>query len=126
MSFTSILNKLFGNKSQRDLKEIQPIVDQINALGPKMKELTNDELRDTITNIKKELAKATEADTNAIAEIKSKIEELPFDERQPLWDDIDSREKTFSTLTRPSLTGCFPQYLPPCARQPPALPPMRR
>lgn len=45
MSFTSILNKLFGNKSQRDLKEIQPIVDQINALGPKMKELTNDELR---------------------------------------------------------------------------------
>lgn len=55
MSFTSILNKLFGNKSQRDLKEIQPIVDQINALGPKMKELTNDELRDTITNIKRNL-----------------------------------------------------------------------
>lgn len=45
MSFISVLNKIFGNKSQRDLKEIQPIVNEINALGPKMKELTNDELR---------------------------------------------------------------------------------
>lgn len=108
MSFTSILNKLFGNKSQRDLKEIQPIVDQINALGPKMKELTNDELRDTITNIKKELAKATEADTNAIAEIKSKIEELPFDERQPLWDDIDSREKNILDTYETELDRVLP------------------
>ncbi|WP_290199518.1 hypothetical protein, partial [uncultured Muribaculum sp.] len=92
MSLNSILSKLFGNKSQRDLKEIQPIVDQINALGPRMKELTNDELRDTINRIKQELADATSADTTAIAEIKNKIEELPFDERQPLWDDIDNRE----------------------------------
>ena len=45
MSVLSILNKLFGNKSQRDLREIQPIVDQINALGPDMKKLSNDELR---------------------------------------------------------------------------------
>ncbi|WP_303742332.1 hypothetical protein, partial [uncultured Muribaculum sp.] len=81
MSLNSILSKLFGNKSQRDLKEIQPIVDQINALGPRMKELTNDELRDTINRIKQELADATSADTTAIAEIKNKIEELPFDER---------------------------------------------
>ena len=91
MSFTSILNKLFGNKSQRDLKEIQPIVDKINALGPEMKALSNDELRETITKIKGELKAATEADTTAIAELKAKIEELPFDERQPLWDDIDNQ-----------------------------------
>ncbi len=74
MSFTSILNKLFGNKSQRDLKEIQPIVDQINALGPEMKKLSNDELRDVITNIKKELQEAVADDTKAIEELKAKIE----------------------------------------------------
>lgn len=84
MSFISVLNKIFGNKSQRDLKEIQPIVNEINALGPKMKELTNDELRQTITDIKAGLAKAVEADTAAIEEIKGRIESLPFEERQPL------------------------------------------
>lgn len=108
MSFTSILNKLFGNKSQRDLKEIQPIVDKINALGPEMKALSNDELRETITKIKGELKAATEADTTAIAELKAKIEELPFDERQPLWDDIDNREKNILDIYEKELDRVLP------------------
>ncbi len=108
MSLTTILNKLFGNKSQRDLKEIQPIVDQINALGPKMKELSNDELRDVITNIKKELQDAVADDTKAIAELKAKIEELPFDERQPLWDDIDAREKNILEIYEKELDRVLP------------------
>ena len=93
MSLTSILSKLFGNKSQRDLKEIKPIVDKINALGPKMKELTNDELRQVITDVRAALAEATAADNEAIAQIKAKVEDLPFEERQPLWDEIDAHEK---------------------------------
>lgn len=108
MAFTSFLNKLFGNKSQRDLKEIQPIVDQINALGPDMKKLSNDELRAVITDIKDGLKKAVEEDTNAIAEIKSKIEELPFDERQPLWDDIDQREKNILEVYEDELNKVLP------------------
>ena len=42
MSVLSFLGKIFGNKSQRDLKEIQPIIDKINAIGPTLKDLTND------------------------------------------------------------------------------------
>ena len=75
MSVLSILNKLFGNKSQRDLREIQPIVDQINALGPDMKKLSNDELRQIVTDVKKQLADAVSDDSQAIADIKSRIEE---------------------------------------------------
>ena len=93
MSFTSLLNKLFGNKSQRDLKEIKPIVDKINALGPAMKELSNDELRAKIAEVRQALADSIAEDQKAIDELKIKIEELPFEERQPLWDNIDKREK---------------------------------
>lgn len=93
MSFTSFLSKLFGNKSQRDLKEIRPIVDKIVALGPVMKELSNDELRAKIAEVRQALADSTAEDQNTINELKAKIEELPFDQRQPLWDDIDKREK---------------------------------
>ncbi len=93
MSFTSFLNKLFGNKSQRDLKEIKPIVDKIIALGPAMKELSNDQLREKIAEVRKALADSTAADQKAINELKVKIEELPFEQRQPLWDEIDKREK---------------------------------
>ena len=37
MSLTTFLNKIFGNKSQRDLREIQPIVNKIKASHPKWK-----------------------------------------------------------------------------------------
>ena len=93
MSFSSFLSKIFGNKSQRDLKEIQPIVNSIKALGPKMKELSNDELRQAITDVRADIAAAIAADVKAKEEKRRQVETLPFDERQPLWDAIDEHEK---------------------------------
>ena len=45
MGFNDILTKLFGNKSQRDLKEINPYVEKIKAAYPAIEALSNDELR---------------------------------------------------------------------------------
>ena len=93
MSFNSFLSKIFGNKSQRDLKEIQPIVNKIKALGPQMKELSNDQLRDAISTVRADIKSAINEDEQAIATTKEKIETLPFDKRQELWDEIDRHEK---------------------------------
>lgn len=84
MSLQTFLSKLFGNKSQRDLKEIKPIVDKINALGPGLKELTNDQLRGKIDEVRADIAAAIKADEDASAELREKVETLPFNERQPL------------------------------------------
>lgn len=108
MSITSVLNKLFGNKSQRDLKEIRPIVDQIKALGPQMQQLSNDQLRDAITAVRKDLADSTAADEQAIAENKTKIDDLPFDKRQPLWDQIDKHEKNILDTLEKKLNEHLP------------------
>lgn len=93
MSLNSFLSKIFGNKSQRDLKEIKPTIDKINAIGPTLKNLTNDELRGKIQTVRDDIAAATRDDENAVAELKTQIEDLPFDKRQPLWDKIDEHEK---------------------------------
>jgi preprotein translocase subunit SecA len=93
MSFTDILSKLFGNKSQRDRRELQPIVDRINALRPELEKLTNDELRQKIVDVRKAIADAIADDTAKKQEIQDKIETLSFEERQPLWDEIDRLEK---------------------------------
>ncbi len=58
MSFINFLGKLFGNKSERDLKEIRPIVDKINALGPELKDLTNDQLRQRIDAVRARIAES--------------------------------------------------------------------
>jgi protein translocase subunit secA len=93
MSFNSFLSKIFGNKSQRDLKEIQPIVNKIKALGPKMQGLDNDGLRAAIADVRADIKSAIAADEQAITDNKAKIEQLPFDQRQELWDEIDRHEK---------------------------------
>jgi preprotein translocase subunit SecA len=93
MSLTDILSKLFGNKSQRDLREIQPIVDKIKALEPQMKGLTPDGLRQQIDNVRADIRSVVEPHEKAIDELKQQIQSLPFDERQPLWDKIDQHEK---------------------------------
>ena len=108
MSIQSFLSKLFGNKSQRDLKEIKPVIDKINAIGPTLKNLTNDELRGKIDEVRQAIAQAIKADEDAAAEIRSKVEDLPFDERQPLWDEIDKHEKNILDILEEQLNEHLP------------------
>jgi preprotein translocase subunit SecA len=41
----SLIKKVFGTKNARELKKLQPVVDEINGLAPKFKALSDDELR---------------------------------------------------------------------------------
>ena len=93
MSLNSFLKKVFGNKSTRDLKEIQPIVARIKALGPEMAALDNDALRQKITDVRADIKSAIAPDEEAIAKTREEVETLPIDKRQPLWNDIDRHEK---------------------------------
>ena len=51
-SLNKLLSSLFGNKADRDIKEIRPIVEQILAVEPDIQKLTNDELRAKVDEIK--------------------------------------------------------------------------
>ncbi|MBR3831532.1 MAG: preprotein translocase subunit SecA [Muribaculaceae bacterium] len=108
MSFTSFIKKLFGDKSQRDLKEIMPIVDKIKALGPDMEKLSIDELRDVIVKVRQSIADSTSELETANKELRTKVEELPFDERQPLWDKIDANEKKLLDIIEEQLNEHLP------------------
>ncbi len=108
MSFNSFITKIFGNKSQRDLKEIRPIIDKIKALGPEMQALTTDELRQRITAVREDILQATAADEEAIKRKKIEVEELPFDQRQPLWDEIDRHDKNILDTIEDKLNEHLP------------------
>ncbi len=47
-----VLTKVFGDPNEKELKKLQPIVDQINALEPEFEKLTDEELRDKTTVFK--------------------------------------------------------------------------
>ncbi len=46
------LAKVFGTSNEREIKRIQPLVDQINALEPQMKQLTDEQLRAKTTEFR--------------------------------------------------------------------------
>ena len=98
MSFQSFLTKIFGNKSTRDLKEIEPIVKKIEALEPEVKQLTIDQLRERIDNVRADISQAISAEKEENERLRIEVEELPFDQRQPVWDKIDRNEKTLSLI----------------------------
>jgi len=108
MSFTSVLTKIFGNKSTRDLKAIQPILQKIKEQMPRVEKLDNDGLRHEIDKVRADIAAATEADRTASAEIREKVEKLPFEERQPLWEQIDKHEKNMLDIIEDKLNEHLP------------------
>ncbi len=109
MSFQSFLTKIFGNKSTRDLKEIEPIVKKIEALEPEVKQLTIDQLRERIDNVRADISQAISAEKEENERLRIEVEELPFDQRQPVWDKIDRNEKTMLDTIEDKLNEHLPE-----------------
>ncbi len=68
--FDNIVKSIFGNKSDRDYKEMQPIVAEINAEYEKLKSLSNDELRNKTTEFRNRIAEHLSVIDAEIAELK--------------------------------------------------------
>ena len=66
------MKSIFGNKSDRDLKKLMPIVNSIKAVYPEIEKLSNDELRAKTASIRASLAESVEPQRKEIAEIKAK------------------------------------------------------
>ena len=88
-----MLTKLFGNKSQRDLKEITPWVDKIKAVYPSIQQLSNDELRARVDAIKQRIQDAVAEEKAKAKELRDSIEKTEIEERESIWAEVDKIEK---------------------------------
>lgn len=109
MGFTDILSKVFGNKSQRDLKEITPYVNKINELFPSFSSLSNDELRAKTKKIQAEIVDYVASELKEIQELKEKIKTLPVEQRENLWAEVDKKEKNVTAKYEEVLDNVLPE-----------------
>ncbi|MBQ8866763.1 MAG: preprotein translocase subunit SecA [Bacteroidaceae bacterium] len=93
MGFNEFLSKLFGNKSTRDMKEIQPWVEKVKKAYENISKLSNDELRAKTEDLKRIIRESAKQENEKLAELKAKIEETPIENREPLFEQIDKLEK---------------------------------
>ncbi len=103
------MTKLFGNKSQRDLKEITPYVDKIKAVYPSIQALSNDELRAKTDEIKRRIQDYVADERAEVEALRSGIEDKELEEREAIWEKVDKMEKTITDKMEVVLEEVLPE-----------------
>lgn len=109
----SILRKIFGGtKSEKDIKEILPLVTKINEIEQKLAEGTADELRAATKKLQQRIADAIKPQETKIAELQAKLEEediTSVDEREEMYDTIDALKKEIDDVIANTLNDILPE-----------------
>ena len=109
MNFLEVITKLFGNKAQKDMRAIQPIVDEIKAKYEEIDALSNDELRARSQALMDLLQEAVADKKNRIGELKASIEGLEIDQREKVYNEVDKLEKEIKEVYEKKLTEILPE-----------------
>ena len=102
------MSKIFGNKSTRDMKEIQPWVEKVKKAYENITKLSNDELRAKTEELKRIIRESAKQENEKLAELKAKIEETPIENREPLFEQIDKLEKEVLDRYEEALNDVLP------------------
>ena len=107
----NIISKLFGNKYDKDVKEITPIIEKINFEFSKLSALTNDDLREKTSDFKNQITDFTSNEKQEIEELKKEanLATTPTDEKEGLYKKIDSLEELIISKTEEVLNLILPQ-----------------
>jgi preprotein translocase subunit SecA len=101
---------LLGNKSDRDLKEIQPYVDRILAVEPSVQALDNDGLRAKTQEFRARLERVQSEERSAIADLRARAEsEEDADEKNVLFQQIDELDKKAYDKAEAELAEILPE-----------------
>ena len=109
MGFNEIMTKLFGNKSQRDLKEITPYVNKVKAVYPSIQALSNDELRAKSAVIRQKIQDSVSEERAKIAALREGIDNMPLEDREAIWAEVDKIEKAIMESLEDALEEALPE-----------------
>ena len=110
MGFNDILKSLFGNKADRDLKELLPIASKVNAEWEKIKGVSHDELRKISADLKAKIHAHVKVEEDEIASLKAKVEndKPSIEEREEIYNRIDKLEEQINTKLEDVLNEILP------------------
>ena len=108
MGFNEFLSSIFGNKSTRDMKEIQPWVNKVKAVYPEIQKLDNDALRAKTQELKAYIRDSAAEQRAKVDELKAKVESTELEDREELFNQIDKLEKEILDIYEKALDDVLP------------------
>ena len=108
---TNILKKIFGDKTEKDIKSLMPIADATNKIFEELKSLSNDGLRQRTFDLQERIKAYVADDEKKIEELKAEAEEAgnDFDKKEAIYEQIDAIEKDVNTKLEEVLLEIMPE-----------------
>ena len=110
--FKNIIKSLFGTKADKDLKEINPRLNEILKAYETIKLLSNDELRAKTTSFREMISAHIAGEETKIQEIRQRIDnevDMATDEKEKLYNEIDRLEKVSYEKSQDILYNILPE-----------------
>ncbi|TWV10487.1 preprotein translocase subunit SecA [Bacteroidaceae bacterium HV4-6-C5C] len=108
MGLNDFLSAIFGNKSARDMKEIQPWVEKIKTIYPEIAGLDNDALRARTIEIKEYIRNSAAEESAKVEELKASVENIELEKREDVFAQIDKLEKDILEMYEKALDEVLP------------------
>ncbi len=110
MALVDVIKKVFGTKSDRDMKQVRPILEKVLAAYKEIDGLSNDELRARAEALKKQIREREEPFEKRLAEIKEHLEsDIPVNEKEALATESDKLVKEEDEEIEKVLNEILPQ-----------------
>ncbi len=105
-----ILGLFLGNKYEKDIKEINPYVEKIHIEFEKLKDLSNDQLRERTDDLRKEIILSLKGDEDEIRSLREKAEkEEDVYQKEEIYNEIDKIEKNINVKLEDLLDQMVPR-----------------
>ena len=105
-----VISKIFPSKHEKDIKLIQPIVEEINKYYEEYKKLSDDELRNKTQEFKDRIKAEIEEIEKETEELHKKLEEdIEHEERIKIYDELDELEKEYYEVLNNILDAILPE-----------------
>ncbi len=124
MFMLKLIAKLFGTKSEKDIKRIMPLVQQANQEGQKLVSLSNDELRNETRKLQDFINQELKAVDDKLAGLHQKIandKSLEINEKEAVLPRSTNSKPSAIRNSKKYCSKCCRQLSPLCAKQPAAL-----
>ena len=106
----SLLKVFLGDKKSKDIKQMQPLLDKVNAMAPKLQGLSHDELRNKTQEFRDKIKEATAELRQKQDELRAAAEqETDLEKREDIYDEIDKIEDEVYEVEEKVLNDILPE-----------------
>lgn len=108
-SLNKLLGKFLGNKSDKDIKEIMPLVDEVNVFAKQFESLSHDELRAKSEGLKNRIKDYVADELSQIADLRKQGEEAKIENKEGFYNQVDALEERVDEKIEEILLEILPE-----------------